>query len=158
MPLSNLPGPWRWEDRGPRGWWRVNDSLGIEDGPHPAPPTLHAKFYDRQGKLINLYQFEEYLGDPDYKVLKQDVFVMGGEPVMVSTVWLGLDHSFIGGLFRSLPHRPLIFETMIFGGTHDLQQWRSHTEQEALEAHREAVTLLQLELDALGETQERKED
>jgi len=35
-PLSNAPGPWRWERRG-AGWWRINDALRIEDGPHPAP-------------------------------------------------------------------------------------------------------------------------
>lgn len=32
-PLSNLPGPWRWEKRGDN-WWRVHDDLRIEDGPH----------------------------------------------------------------------------------------------------------------------------
>lgn len=33
MPLSNLPGPWRWEKRGDK-WWRIHDGLDIEDGPH----------------------------------------------------------------------------------------------------------------------------
>lgn len=36
MTLSNLPGPWRWERR-EANWWRINDRLQIEDGPHPQP-------------------------------------------------------------------------------------------------------------------------
>lgn len=39
-PLSNLPGPWRWEKRG-ENWWRIHDRLRIEDGPHPEPPVPH---------------------------------------------------------------------------------------------------------------------
>lgn len=38
MTFSNAPGVWRWEDRGTRGWWRINDQLSIEDGPHAKPP------------------------------------------------------------------------------------------------------------------------
>jgi len=34
--FSQLPGPWRWEQRGD-SWWRVHDDLHIEDGPHPEP-------------------------------------------------------------------------------------------------------------------------
>jgi hypothetical protein len=34
MSLARAPGKWRWEDRGPRGWWRIHDQLQIEDGPH----------------------------------------------------------------------------------------------------------------------------
>lgn len=39
MTLSKLPGQWRWEDRGERGWWRILDQdqdpgKRIEDGPH----------------------------------------------------------------------------------------------------------------------------
>lgn len=47
--------------------------------------------------------------------------------VTVSTVFLGLDHGFGGG-------PPLLFETMIFGGPHDGEQWRFST-WEAAEAH-----------------------
>jgi hypothetical protein len=39
MALSNAPGEWRWENRGTRGWWRVNDQLSIEDGPHTEPSS-----------------------------------------------------------------------------------------------------------------------
>lgn len=52
----------------------------------------------------------------------------------VSTVFLGLDHSFGSGA-------PLLFETMIFGGPHDQEQWRYPTWDEAVAGHRRAVAL-----------------
>lgn len=42
----------------------------------------------------------------------------------VSTVFLALDHSFVGG-------PPLLYETMIFGGKYDQHMWRAHTRTEA---------------------------
>ena len=48
--------------------------------------------------------------------------------VRVSTVFLGLDHSFFGG-------KPLLFETMIFGGNNDQYQARYPTKEEALAGH-----------------------
>lgn len=44
--------------------------------------------------------------DPNYKIVKQERTNYGE---MLSTVWLGLDHSFAFG-----PHTPIIFETMLF--------------------------------------------
>lgn len=48
----------------------------------------------------------------------------------ISTVWLGLDHSFMNG-------KPLIFETMVFKGDSyaELDMERYSTEQEAKEGH-----------------------
>ena len=55
--------------------------------------------------------------------------------VRISTVFLGLDHSFDGG-------KPVLFETMIFGGKHDLYTERCHTKEEAIEMHERAVSLV----------------
>ena len=55
--------------------------------------------------------------------------------IYVSTVFLGLDHSFDGG-------RPVLYETMIFGGEHDEYQERYYTYQEAKEGHQRAVALV----------------
>jgi len=52
----------------------------------------------------------------------------------VSTVFLGLDHSWGDG-------PPLLFETMIFGGPHDQYQERYSTRAEAIEGHARAVAL-----------------
>jgi hypothetical protein len=58
---------------------------------------------------------------------------LGGD-VRVSTVFLGLDHSFGGGT-------PMLFETMIFGGEHDQYQERYATWEEAEAGHSQAVKL-----------------
>jgi hypothetical protein len=48
---------------------------------------------------------------------------------VVSTVWLmGIDHSFGGD-------KPILFETMIFGGEHDDEMERYHSYEEAVEGH-----------------------
>jgi hypothetical protein len=54
--------------------------------------------------------------------------------IRVSTVWLGLDHQWGNG-------PPLIFETMIFGGDHDEEQWRYSTREQAEAGHRRACEL-----------------
>lgn len=48
--------------------------------------------------------------------------------VVVSTVWLGLNHQFGDG-------PPLIFETMVFGGAFDQEQERYSTMAEAVAGH-----------------------
>jgi len=52
----------------------------------------------------------------------------------VSTVFLGIDHSFDDG-------PPLIFETMVFGGPLNEMQWRYPTYHAALEGHAAALRL-----------------
>jgi hypothetical protein len=55
-----------------------------------------------------------------------------GKNNYVSTVFLGLDHSFGEG-------PPLIFETMVFGGELDQEQDRYSTWDEAVEGHNRMV-------------------
>lgn len=54
--------------------------------------------------------------------------------VLVSTVFLGLDHQWGDG-------PPMIFETMIFGGEHDQYQERCSTWEEAEAMHKKACEL-----------------
>lgn len=49
--------------------------------------------------------------------------------ITVSTVYLGIDHSFTGD------GPPLIYETMIFGGELHEEQARYSTREQALEGH-----------------------
>lgn len=56
-------------------------------------------------------------------------------PILVSTVFLGVDHSFG---WRS---RPVLWETMIFKGKHDGYQERYSSREEALEGHKRALRL-----------------
>ena len=48
--------------------------------------------------------------------------------VMVSTVFLGMDHSFGGPV-------PVLWETMVFGGEHDGDQERYTSRQDAIAGH-----------------------
>lgn len=52
--------------------------------------------------------------------------------VSVSTVFLALDHQFGKG-------KPILFETMVFGGELDGEQDRYHTWEEAEEGHKNMV-------------------
>lgn len=49
--------------------------------------------------------------------------------VSVSTVFLGLDHSFGEG-------PPILFETMVFGGEHDGEMERYTSKEAAIEGHK----------------------
>lgn len=52
--------------------------------------------------------------------------------VKISTVFLGVDHSF--GISK-----PLLFETMVFGGKFDQEQDRYSTWDEAVQGHKNMV-------------------
>ncbi len=84
--------------------------------------------YDRDGNLIPYTKWMWIRGVANwYKIVRHDHLQAD---VLVSTVWLGWDHSMgMGG-------PPLIFETMVFG----LPKWdgytdRYSTEAEAIEGH-----------------------
>lgn len=55
--------------------------------------------------------------------------------IRISTVFLGLDHGFGDG-------PPILFETMVFGGTHDQYQDRHCTWSEACDGHAMAVSMV----------------
>ena len=95
-------------------------------------------YYDRQGNPLSLEEWTARLADEGYKRVAETQV----GPYWISTVWLGLDHSFAGG-------PPLIFETMVFatspdvsGPGPDLECRRWSTEAEALAGHEEFATLV----------------
>ncbi len=61
-------------------------------------------YYDRKGQPLDLMEWARLHEDRDYMIVAQH-WIRGW---MVSTVWLGLNHNWIG----SGP--PVIFETMVF--------------------------------------------
>ncbi len=69
-----------------------------------------------------------------YQTAERRVAKTEGNDVRVSTVFLGIDHSFGDG-------PPELFETMIFGGEHDDDQRRYSTWDEAEKGHLEACIL-----------------
>jgi hypothetical protein len=104
---------------------------GLRSRGLPAEPL----YYDRDGKPLRLGDWAEAMRDLDYKRVARD-FV---GHIEVSTVWLGLDHSYVGG------GTPIIFETMCFvwvGGervTDDERMERYATEAEARAGHERIV-------------------
>ena len=83
------------------------------------------RYYRRDGTPCSMEEWAAgYENFDERKRVALDV--IGG--TKVSTVWLGLDHSFGSG-------PPLIFETMVFGGEFDQEQQRYSTEEEAKAGH-----------------------
>lgn len=87
-----------------------------------------SRYYDRDGQPINLKQWIHLFSDEEY----QRVALTETSEWRISTVWLGLDHSLFGT-------PPLIFETMVFGGPCDQDQWRYPTLSAAIAGHEHAV-------------------
>jgi hypothetical protein len=81
-------------------------------------------YYDRAGRRMAGSEWMALI-ETDY----QRVALTEVGDVQVSTVWLGLDHNF------GLHGPPLIFETLVFGGTHDGDGERYATEAAALGGH-----------------------
>jgi hypothetical protein len=92
-----------------------------------------SKFYILKDKTpVQVAGVNEWIGNNNEdRNVRKDTF----GKVLVSTVFLGLDHSWDGG-------EPLLFETMIFGGEHDQYQTRCSTWDEAVIQHEEACKLV----------------
>lgn len=81
-------------------------------------------------KSASLEAWAHWFETADRHVAKTTI----SDEVKVSTVFLGLDHSFGSG-------PPLLFETMIFGGEHDQYTDRYETWGQAAAGHGKAVNL-----------------
>ena len=89
-------------------------------------------FYDRKGNKISLQEWSKRCENRNYKIVKQE-YIPDGK--WISTVWLGLDHSF------GRPP-PMIFETMVFPKKDEwleIDVARYTTEAEALAGHKAMV-------------------
>ena len=93
--------------------------------------------YDDNGKpvgQVDLFKWVQWLS-PEKRKVVHDTLKSG---VKVSTVFLGLDHSFGRGV-------PLLWETMIFGGEHDQYQERYTSLEDAKKGHAEALIIARSE-------------
>lgn len=120
----------------------------IDPDPAPSETTERELYFDRKGRPISMERWMELSENRVYKVLDRTEI---NENVHVSTIWIGLDHSF--SFERS---KPVIFETMVFrrlskphtsigGHVHDFDEdgcWRYSTEEEAIAGHDRAVKLM----------------
>jgi len=89
-------------------------------------------YYDKDGSPLELMEWAKKFEAPDYKRIAKTTLPDGK---WVSTVWLGLNHSW--GI-----DPPLIFETMVFSSEEnlrDLATLRYATLKEAEDGHNEVV-------------------
>jgi len=116
-------------------------------------------WYDKYGNHITLEEWGRLYEDEDY--MRIGLTEVG--PYVVSTVWLGLDHSFGTG-------PPVLFETLVFTKTAwndprprddpehktlmEIDGRRYHTEEEAKAGHEEFVTLVRATLQEAPDTPE----
>lgn len=107
--------------------------------------TALGRYFDANGHPITLEEWAELFeeradtaGDDESWWRKRTQIT---DDLEVSTVWLGLDHRFFG------TGPPLIWETMIFGGAHDEDQWRYSTRGEAFDDHERIVRALRAGVD-----------
>ena len=77
----------------------------------------------------DILEWAELFGISDNRIAR--TFLDGD--IEISTVFLGMDHQWIP------KGPPLVFETMIFNGVHDGEQWRYSTWDEAEAGHAAAV-------------------
>jgi hypothetical protein len=96
---------------------------------------MSIRYYARNGDEITMEQWSGMLGDLEYKRV---AYTTIGD-AWVSTVWLGMEHAFL--LQGDVDHPVHIFETMVFGGPLDQEQWRYGSEAQALDGHAHAVEL-----------------
>lgn len=93
---------------------------------------IYYPFYNRGGARIHRNEFAELYEDAEYRQICLDHH----DDVVISTVWLGIDHAF------GTSPRPIIFETMIFGGDEHGYQRRYATEDAARCGHIEIMETL----------------
>lgn len=84
-------------------------------------------------RIRDIIEWAKGFEDQDRRVARDTV----GD-AEVSTVFLGIDHSFGDS------EKPVLFETMIFGGPLDQEMWRYCTWDEAVEGHAKALELARI--------------
>jgi hypothetical protein len=114
--------------------------MGITYGPRGE--VLHSDgrpmYYRMDGTAATRAEFIAMVKDPR-RFIGNTIIRHRGEVIRVSTVFLMLDHSFMGG-------PPVLWETMVFGGPNDCEQWRYAHRRAAKAGHRDVVRFLRLAL------------
>lgn len=92
---------------------------------------------NNQPVAVSITEAAQWMEDnPERKAVKQDHI----DDKFVSTVFLGLDHSWNN-------KEVILWETMIFGGEHDQYQERYSSYEDALEGHQKAINFIKQEND-----------
>lgn len=81
----------------------------------------------------DLFKWGEWFQNTDRTVKKDWIRTEKSVPIQVSTVFLGIDHSWTG------KGPPVVFETMVFGGRADQYCVRYSSWDEAIHGHIEVI-------------------
>ena len=111
--------------------------MSERDGYVDSDGTYRPMYYDLDGEPMTLMEWAAAFEDHKKKIVRQSLVT---NEVWLSTVWLGIDHGF------TFTGAPVIFETMIFGGPRDSEQWRYTNELEAQAGHRRVLRELRKEV------------
>jgi hypothetical protein len=95
----------------------------------------------------DLFKWGKWFGTVNRHVANDNFKDRHGNSIQVSTVFLGMDHSFS----TDEDHIPILFETMIFGGEHNEDQYRYCTWDEAVIGHKIAILKARGEYDGVLE-------
>ena len=94
---------------------------------------------DADGEPVPEYDIEKWAAWFDGANKQRRVADTRLESCRISTVFLGLDHSFMP-ILDPLSYRPLLWETMVFGGEHDGDMERYQSRELAEAGHAEFVS------------------
>jgi hypothetical protein len=93
------------------------------------------RYYLLQGKTPVKTPFDEWIRKFNYEDKGRRIKQTTIGDVDISTVFLGMDHQIFEG-------KPMLFETMVFGGEHDRYQERYSTWEEAEAGHQKVCELV----------------
>lgn len=118
-------------------------AVAAAEAPSARRGGRRSMYYDRTGQPITLETWSALVSDRSYQQLAQTQL---DERILVSTVWLGIDHAWWPDSL------PLIFETMVFYGVDPYRRGgeceRYHTEAEAIAGHARMVAAVTAEIES----------
>lgn len=114
----------------------INDALSAAFD--PLIGGVRSLYYDRAGKPVSREVFAVLFDNMQYRQVGLDKI---GD-VMISTVWLGINHQF------NSDGPPIVFETLVTGvNDGDEEMYRYATDEEARRGHAALVAKYKAELD-----------
>lgn len=97
----------------------MSDKYILDENGHPIP-------------CDDLIVWEKWFEKANRQLQRTELVIDDETEVTVSTVFLGMDHNFVGS-------KPLLYETMVFGGDNDGLCHRTSTAGEASRMHQVVV-------------------
>lgn len=96
-------------------------------------PPVYYILRDYKLVSVSMMEWARWFEDPSQRIIDSTYL----DNIHISTVFLGIDHNF--GFDDLVNHRPILFESMVFGGKLDQFQWRYSTLGDAKQGHYELV-------------------